>query len=78
MFVRGFYYEGWKPALAPNKERTQEAFLNSIRESLRTNTEIGAERAALSTFALLDRRISEGEMQDVKQMMPAEVREMWN
>lgn len=77
MLVRGFYYEGWRPALAPNKERTREAFLDSIRESLRTNTNIGPERAARATFQLLDRRISAGEMQDVRRMMPAEVRAMW-
>jgi uncharacterized protein (DUF2267 family) len=77
MLVRGFYYEGWKPALAPNKERTKEAFLDSVRESLRTNTTIEPERAVRATFQLLDRQISAGEIQDVKRMMPAGVRELW-
>jgi uncharacterized protein (DUF2267 family) len=77
MLVRGCYYEGWRPALAPNKERRKEAFLDSVRESLRTNTTIEPERAVQATFQLLDRQISAGEMQDVKQMMPAGVRQLW-
>lgn len=77
MLVRGFYYEGWKPALAPNKERSKEAFLDSVRESLRTNRAVDPERAVQATFRLLNRQISAGEMEDVKQMMPADVRELW-
>lgn len=76
MLVRGFYYEGWKPSLAPNKERTKEQFLDSVRESLRTNSEISPEQAVKATLALLEREISVGEMADVRQMLPAEVREL--
>ncbi len=78
MLVRGFYYEGWKPSLAPNKERSMQAFLDSISESLRGNTNIGPERAARATFELLNRQITAGEMQDVKGMMPTEVRDLWS
>jgi uncharacterized protein (DUF2267 family) len=77
MLVRGFYYEGWRPSLAPNKERTREAFLDSVRESLRTNTAVGPERAVQATFELLNRRISTGEVEDVRHMMPPEVRDLW-
>ncbi len=77
MLVRGFYYEGWKPSMAPNKERTRQAFLDSVSESLRNNKTVDPLRAVETTFELLNRQISPGELQDVKQMMPAEVAEMW-
>lgn len=78
MLVRGFYYEGWKPAAAPNKERSRDAFLDSVSESLRANKTIGPERAITSTFQLLNRRISEGELADIKQAMPTEIKDMWD
>lgn len=77
MLIRGFYYEGWKPAAMPSKERSARAFLDSVRDSLRTNANIGPEQAVTATFKLLERRISAGEIADVKRMMPTEVRELW-
>jgi uncharacterized protein (DUF2267 family) len=78
MMVCGFYYEVWKPFLAPNKERTKEEFMDSIRESLRANTTIDPEQAAKATFRLLDNKISEGEVEDIKSMLPNKLRaELW-
>ena len=33
MLVRGFYYEGWKPADKPLRERKKETFLTHISEA---------------------------------------------
>jgi uncharacterized protein (DUF2267 family) len=78
MLVRGIYFEGWKPALAPNRERTMEAFLDSVRESLRgANWTIDAEQACRAVFQLLTRRISAGEIRDVRSMLPGVIQELW-
>jgi uncharacterized protein (DUF2267 family) len=77
MVVRGFYYEGWKPALAPNKERDRSAFIASVEESLRGADRIDPQQAISATFDLLGRKVSEGEMDDVKHMLPEEVRAAW-
>ena len=34
MIVRGFYFEGWRPALAPNDYATEEAFFEQVASSL--------------------------------------------
>jgi uncharacterized protein (DUF2267 family) len=78
MLVRGFYFEGWKPSAAPNEERSPVAFLESVNESLRGNETIQPAQAAAATFQLLDRKISAGEMEDIRKMMPAEVRRLWS
>lgn len=78
MVVRGFYFEGWKPEGPQHKERTREAFIGRIRERLRDANHVDAETAATATFRLLERKISNGEIQDVKAMLPADLRhELW-
>jgi uncharacterized protein (DUF2267 family) len=77
MLVRGFYFEGWKPAQSPNRERTWDEFVMSVRESLRGNPMIDPERAIEATFKVLDKRITIGEINDIKRMLPQEIREHW-
>lgn len=77
MLIRGFYYEGWKLSLAPNRERTKAAFLDSVRESLRRNVTIDPEGACRAVFALLDEKISVGEIDDIRSELPRAVLEMW-
>ncbi len=77
MLVRGFYYEGWRPSETPKKERHREQFLEHVREAFPRDEEIDSERVARAVFAVLARRVTEGEIGDVKGMMPEEVRELW-
>ncbi len=78
MMVRGFYYEGWRPSLAPNKERSSQEFLEHVASSLRDNQTIDPAHAVRSVLALLQRKISDGEMADIRQMFPNElVEQFW-
>jgi uncharacterized protein (DUF2267 family) len=77
MLVRGFYYEGWNPTGKPVKARSREQFLARVGEELRHIEDLDPPRAATAVFAVLERRVSEGEIEDVKQMLPAEIRELW-
>ena len=77
MLVRGFYYEGWRPTGKPLKERTREEFLGHVRDDLPPGFDGEAEEIARAVFRLLDRRISEGEVEDVKSLLPKGVRELW-
>ncbi len=79
MLVRGFYYEGWSPNKTPHKqERHLEAFLDEIRQEMRNaSLNIDAMQAAQAVFALLQEKVTEGEIRDVKQVLPHEIRELW-
>ena len=76
MLVRGFYYEGWDPTAKPLKMRHAEAFLAYIASEF-INDDIEPEQAARAVFALLTRRVTQGEIEDVKHILPAEMRELW-
>ena len=77
MLIRGFYYEGWDPTAKPLKVRHKEQFLERIGGEFRAGEAIDPERAARAVFSVLARRVSEGEIEDVRQLLPAEIRDLW-
>jgi uncharacterized protein (DUF2267 family) len=86
MLIRGFYYEGWDPTGKPVKERHREQFLARIAREFRPANDSGdddgidadgAERVARAVFTVLAKRITEGEIDDVKHVLPKDVREFW-
>lgn len=78
MLVRGFYFEGWRPALAPNAEETPEEFFASVRESLRNASfTLSPEEATRTVFAFLEEKIAEGQMRHVKGQLPKEIQTLW-
>jgi uncharacterized protein (DUF2267 family) len=74
MMLRGMYYEGWNPAVVPNKVRRREDFLSSIRATFRDHPEISPEGVVWAVFKVLERHVSWGDIQDVKQMLPENIR----
>lgn len=77
MLVRGFYYEGWKPAKTPLKQRSKQEFLDAIPPLLNPDDRIDAEEAVRSVFAVLAARVTEGEIEDVRHMLPREMATLW-
>jgi uncharacterized protein (DUF2267 family) len=77
MLIRGFYYEGWDPSGKPLRERHKEQFLARIRQEFRSQDGIDPEQVARATFVVLAKRISEGEIEDVQHVLPAEIRNLW-
>jgi uncharacterized protein (DUF2267 family) len=77
MLIRGFYYEGWDPTGKPLRVRHREQFLARIEEELRGDRRIDPERVACAVFTVLAQRVSEGEIEDVRHVLPAEIRDLW-
>jgi uncharacterized protein (DUF2267 family) len=77
MLVRGFYYEGWDPTAKPLTERHREQFLARIRQELGGDDPVNPEVTARAVFAVLARRVADGEIEDVKHVLPSEVRALW-
>jgi len=77
MLIRGFYYEGWDPTGKPLRIRHKEQFLARIAEHFRGDDFIDPEHVARAVFTVLAKRVSEGEIEDVKHVLPAEMRDLW-
>jgi uncharacterized protein (DUF2267 family) len=76
MLVRGFYYEGWDPTAKPLKVRHKDEFLGYVASRLGTDG-LDPEVAARAVFALLAERVTKGEIEDVKHVLPSKLRELW-
>jgi uncharacterized protein (DUF2267 family) len=82
MLVRGLYYEGWDPSRTPETVRTRERFLSRVDAALERamwNEEypLDTEQAARGVLRVLSACISEGEIAQVRHLMPEQVRNLW-
>jgi uncharacterized protein (DUF2267 family) len=79
MLIRGFYFDQWDPTAKPKSLRTRNEFLSAlsnymIRDGDSTSN---AEVVARAVFRLLDRKITDGEIEDIHEMLPVPVLDLW-
>jgi uncharacterized protein (DUF2267 family) len=77
ILIRGVYYEGWKPTGKPVKERHKSEFLDHIAGIFRDDDTVDAEKVMRAVFKVLARHISEGETENVKHLLPKNLKELW-
>lgn len=77
MLVRGFYYEGWRMAATPHRERHKEALLEPVRQAFSREPEVDAEEVARAVFAVLARELDPGEIGKVVRSLPPDLRALW-
>jgi uncharacterized protein (DUF2267 family) len=77
MLIRGFYYDAWDPTVNPLKERHKEEFLAYIAQYFKNDPTVDTEQLARAVFAVLRSRVTAGEIEDVKHILPSEIRELW-
>lgn len=78
LIIKGLYFDGWHPSATPVKARTKEEFLALIKKRLqRSILDPNPERVTRAVFKLIAERVSEGEVRDVRAILPAEIVELW-
>ncbi len=77
LLIRGMYYENWQPARTPQRIRDREEFLARVREEYDGQHEATAEALVRASLDTLARHVSPGEMAQVKDMFPADLRDLW-
>jgi uncharacterized protein (DUF2267 family) len=75
--LRGAYYEQWRPAATPVKHRSKQDFIGRVDESFRRDPPPELTVAVVTVFELLTRRISAGEIDDVRHALPSDIRAIW-
>ncbi|MFV2103186.1 DUF2267 domain-containing protein [Micromonospora sp. LOL_024] len=72
MVVRGIYFEGWQPQDVPIK-LNRDDFLYEVRQGFPYDVAGGPERIVRVVLDVLRRHITQGEWDDVKTTMPADL-----
>jgi uncharacterized protein (DUF2267 family) len=75
--LRGAYYEQWRPAIPSVKRRTKADFLAEVGESFKSDPLAQPTQAVMAVFELLSKKISAGEIEDVRRALPEELRNLW-
>ena len=78
MLIRGLYYEGWTPTGKPDKVRHKAEFLAPLRDHFKDDWRVEPEEIARAVFQVLARHISAGEIEDIKHLLPKELKELWD
>jgi len=78
-FIRGIYYEGWTLPATPVRDRTKYSFLSEIQKSFGKISvpDVDTAHVAQGILRLLARKISEGEIDDVRAVLPRTLAEFW-
>lgn len=76
VLIRGLFFEGWEPSKQPVKYDLNN-FLNAIREHFTAEPKIDGEFIARGVFRVLSRRVAQGEIKDIKSILPQDMRRLW-
>jgi uncharacterized protein (DUF2267 family) len=77
LLLRGMYYEGWRPAATPEKDRSKESFVGKIDGHFTTDQEYGGEEDIATVMRFLNGRVTPGEIRDVRNALPPKIRSLW-
>lgn len=76
-FLRGVYYDQWRPAKTPVKDRHLDSFLATIDNSFKPDPIDDTAEAATAVFEVMTRKVTWGEIDEVRKALPAAIRALW-
>jgi uncharacterized protein (DUF2267 family) len=76
--LRGVYYEHWRPAATPVKQRSKADFLARVDHAFVGDPIAYTAEAVSIAFQFLSTKIAAGEIADVRHALPADVRALWS
>jgi uncharacterized protein (DUF2267 family) len=81
MLVRGLYYEGWVPSHRTVKERDKQSFLEHVYKAFKTDPilepDVRPQAVVRAVLLVMQKHVSQGEISDIKAMLPERLRSLW-
>jgi uncharacterized protein (DUF2267 family) len=77
LLIRGAYYDQYRPAEQPHKIRSREEFVQGIAAELSDIRPVDPEAATRAVMAVLARHLPAGQIDKVREALPAEIRTLW-
>lgn len=76
MLLRDIFFEGYQAAGKPEKYH-RAGFLEHVSFELQKADHVNPEKATRAVFSVLQHRLSEGEIADIRNGLPADLRSLW-
>jgi len=76
VLIRGIYFEGYKPSGKPEKMSAEE-FMVQIKNRMSPSIELPVSDVLRGVLTVLYEKISPGEMDDIKGIMPKDIQRLW-
>jgi uncharacterized protein (DUF2267 family) len=77
LLVRGLYYDQYQPARQPSACRNMDEFCAEVREWLADTRPVDPHQAVRSVFMALSRHVPEGQIRNVQDALPQDIRRWW-
>ena len=77
MLVRGEFYSGWAPARRRKRERRLQPFLDQVKKAFHDEPDVDPADICRKVFSFLQSRVSAGEIEDIRRLLPKHVQELW-
>lgn len=77
LLIRGVFFEGYRPADKPEKFRNREEWLKRVDHELDQTGGENPEKATKAVFAVINKHVTAGERDDVRHMLPKDIRQLW-
>ncbi len=76
VLLRGIFYEGWSPSGKPIKMDRKD-FFSDVSKVFQDDPPLDPEQVTRTVFSVLEKHISEGEISDIRNILPGEIRNLW-
>jgi uncharacterized protein (DUF2267 family) len=76
MFLRGLFFEGWKPSTVPIA-MSREEFLQTVSEKIVTDCAVDPLRITQIVFSVIMSHVGIGEMEKIKHCFPKDMQTLW-
>ena len=79
MLIRGMFFEHWDPSGKPLPLRNRNDFIAAVAHYMARDGDdtSDAEKAARAVFRLLERKSTDGEIDDLQNVIPALLLDLW-
>ena len=77
LLIRGVYYDQYQPAKQPTRCRDIEEFVAEVAEWLTDTRPVDPRLAVSTVFQVLSRHIPEGQIENVRDSLPKDIRDFW-
>jgi uncharacterized protein (DUF2267 family) len=77
ILVGGTYYDQFRPADLPSRERSLEGILDGIGRELAMSRPVNLRNATRAVFAITSHQVNRGQVNKVRESLPDEVRAIW-